>query len=296
MSATPYVAGVAAGLSQGGLYALVAFGYNLVYQSSRIFNFAQGDLLTLGGLFAFTLITSHAWTPLIAVVPVVLAVGIVGFLQERITIAPLMRRRNNNSVSWLVTTLGASIVIENIAQITYGSNPLPVRQIVTGPPFHVFGAAISRGELLIIGVSVALAVVLEVTSRRTMIGRAWRAIAEDPLAASARGVPVRRVGTSAFVLAAAISGLGGFIAAPTTSAVYDAGALLSINGFVAIALGGFGSQFGALVGAFLLGITQQEAGLLINAGYQEVFSLAVLLLVLLLRPRGIFGPKLERSV
>jgi branched-chain amino acid transport system permease protein len=271
--------------------------YNLVYQSSGVFNFAQGDLLTYGGLITFTLVLTHGWAVLAAVIPVMAAVGAIGLLQERITIAPILRRTGGaSSVAWIVTTLGASVVLENIAQLVWGSTPEVVPNFISGRPLTIFGAPVPKDDFLIVAVAVAVGIALELWSRRTMFGKAWRALAEDSGAASARGIPVRRVAIIVFVAAAAISGLGGFITVPLTGAYWSTGALLSLNAFVAIALGGFGSQAGALVGSFLLGVTQSLVAVAVDPGYNNVIAFGLLILILLIRPSGIFGEPQERRV
>jgi branched-chain amino acid transport system permease protein len=293
MSSQIYITGLVEGIGTGGIYTLVALGYNLVYASSGVFNFAQGDLLTYGGLLTATLVTTERWNVLAAVLPVLLSVGLLGLVQERITIAPLRRRRPGvaaDSHGWIVTTLGASVILENVAQLVWGSMPRPVAAYFPSISLHAFGAPLPGGELLIIIVAVSVALTLELVGRWTLIGRAWRASAENPTAAMARGIPVRRVAVLTFVVAASISGLGGVITVPVTTAVYTAGTSLSLYGFVAIAIGGFGSQLGALIGGVVLGIAQVELSVALgNPGYQDTIALLLLLAVLLARPRGLFG-------
>src|ERR1700742_2321002 len=121
-----YITALVVGLGLGGTSALVAMGYNLVYSSMRVFNFAQGDLLTFGGLITYTLVTLHGWPFIAAFIPVIAAVAAIGLIQERLTIAPLLRR-GDDSIGWIVTTLGASVVLVNLAQLLWGSNPRPVK-------------------------------------------------------------------------------------------------------------------------------------------------------------------------
>jgi branched-chain amino acid transport system permease protein len=271
--------------------------YNLVYQSSGVFNFAQGDLLTFGGLITFTLVVTNGWSVLAAIIPVMAAVGAIGLLQERVTIAPLLRRTGGASnVAWIVTTLGASVMLENIAQLIWGSTPEVVPRFIGGDPLNIFGAPVEKEDFLVIVVALLVGITVELWSRRTMLGKAWRALAEDSGAAAARGIPVRRVGVIVFVAAAAISGLGGLITVPMTSAIWSTGAVLSLNAFVAIALGGFGSQAGALVGSFILGVAQTEVAVAIDPGYNNVIAFGLLILILLVRPNGIFGESLGRRV
>jgi branched-chain amino acid transport system permease protein len=194
-----------------------------------------------------------------------------------------------------VTTLGASVVLENAAQLIWGSAPSQVPNIVGGS-WTIFGAPIDKDQMLVFGVALAVAALIEFASRRTLFGKAWRAVAEDPEAASARGIPVRRVAVIVFAIAAAISGLGGLISVPVTGALWSTGALLALYGFVAIALGGFGSMIGAVIGGVILGVAQSEVSVGISPSYTSSVAFAILVVVLLIRPQGLFGERVERAV
>jgi branched-chain amino acid transport system permease protein len=291
----PYITAIVVGIGTGCMYALIALSYNLIFNATGVFNLAQGDLLTLGGLLAYSLLVTHNLAVLLVVVPVALGVAAVGFLQERLTIAPLVKR-GETSFGWIITTLGASVVLENIFQLTWGSQPKPVPNLISRTTIHLWNTPIAVSNLLITAVAIAIAAGLELWSRKTLAGNAWMATSEDGQAAILRGINVRRVGSIAFVVAGGISGLGGLITAPVTSAVFNAGALLSLYGFVAIVIGGFGSQAGALVGGIILGIVEAEALLFLDAGWSDVIALAVLLIVLMVRPTGLFGYRQEREV
>jgi branched-chain amino acid transport system permease protein len=291
----PYVTALFVGLGTGGLYAMIAMSYNLVYQSSGVFNFAQGDLFTIGGLITFTLVVTEQWSMLAALIPVAAAVTCIGLLQQGVTITPVLRRGGNSTIAWIVTTLGASVVLANLAQLIWGSQPRQVPDIISGS-FTFLGAPIPKNQLLVFVVAIVIAIALEGSARRTLLGKAWRAVAQDPEAAAARGIPVRRIAVMVFALAAAVSGIGGLITVPVTGALWNTGALLALNGFVAIALGGFGSQAGAVVGGIILGIAQAETTIALNAGYATTVAFVVLVVVLLARPQGLFGERLERTV
>lgn len=291
----PYVTALLAGVAVGCMYALVALGYNLVYNATSVFNFAQGDLVALGGLLTYSLLVTRRWSVLAAVLPIALAVAVVGLVQERVSIAPLARR-GQASMAWVITTLGASVVLQNLFQLVWGSESKPVPALIRGGPVHIWHSVISYSNLIVVGVAVCCAVGLEVWSRRTLAGKAWRATAEDRDAALARGISVRRVGAVSFLVAGVVSGLAGMVTVPVTSAVFDTGAVLALQGFVAIAIGGFGNQFGALAGGVVLGVAQAESLLFLDAAYRNIVSLVLLLAVLLIRPTGLFGQRREREV
>jgi branched-chain amino acid transport system permease protein len=275
-------------MGTGGVYALVAMGYNLVFSSTGVFNLAQGDLVSVGGFLAFALVTSSHVNVLLAVCVAIAAVGALGLIQELITVDPYLRRKGDG-FGWLIATLGASVAIENGLQLIWGSEPHPVPPLVSHATFYILGAPVAASYVLVFVIAVAIAVGIDVWTARTMIGQAWRATAEDREAAQARGINVRAVGIAAFVLAAMLSGLAGFLVAPITEAQYNAGAIMSLQGFVAIAIGGFGAQRGALVGSLLLGIAEAEASLIWSPGYQSTTALVLLMLVLVVRPSGLFG-------
>jgi branched-chain amino acid transport system permease protein len=291
----PYITAIIVGIGTGCMYALIAISYNLIFNATGVFNLAQGDLLTLGGLLAYSLLVTHNLTVLIVILPIIVAVAAVGFLQERITIAPLVRR-GETSFGWIITTLGASVVLENIFQLIWGSQAKPVPNLISTTTLHVGSIPISVSNLLVTFTAFAIAGALEIWSRLTLTGKAWTATSEDGQAAMLRGINIRRVGSIAFIVAGGISGLGGLMTAPVTSAVFNAGALLSLYGFVAIVIGGFGSQAGALVGGIILGVVEAEVLLFIDAGWSDVVALGVLLVVLMVRPTGLFGYRQEREV
>ena len=292
-----YVTALFEGLGTGGVYALIAIGYNLVFTSTGVFNIAQGDLVSIGTFFVYLIITVLRVNALVGLLVALVGVGVVGFGQELLTVDPYLQRRGrDNGLAWLITTFGASVAIESGLQLIFGSEPEPVPPEFGNAVLHVFGAPIAMAYVVIFAVALIAAVGLDAWSRSTITGYAWRATAEDREAAQARGINVRRVGISAFVLAACLSGLAGGLMAPITEASYNAGALLSLQGFVAITIGGFGSQRGALLGGLILGVVEAEAVLLTNPGYSNAFALGALLLVLIIRPQGLFGQRSHRVV
>ncbi|HVX21429.1 MAG TPA: branched-chain amino acid ABC transporter permease [Acidimicrobiales bacterium] len=290
-----YVTALISGVATGCLYALIALGYNLVYSATSVFNFAQGDLVSLGGLFTYSLIVTRHWTPLAVVIPVVVLVAVVGLFQERLSIAPLTRH-GDTSLAWVITTLGASVILENVFQLVWGSTSHPVPALISGGPIMIGRSPLTYTNAVIIGAAVVCAVGLELWSRLTLTGQAWRATSEDSQAAQIRGINVRRVAAMSFVLAGVISGLAGFVTVPQTSAAFDSGSNLALFGFVAIAIGGFGNQLGALVGGVILGVVEAEALLYASPNFTNAIAMGALLLVLLLRPTGLLGYRREREV
>ncbi|MDA8043729.1 MAG: branched-chain amino acid ABC transporter permease [Actinomycetota bacterium] len=293
---TPHITALFTGLGIGGVYALVAIGYNLVFSSSSVFNLAQGDLVTLGGLFTATFFVSLHWAALLAFLPVVGAVVLLAAVQHRLTIAPFADRPHSATGGWFITTLGASVIIENAAQRLWGGNPRAVPSLVSLQTVRIGSSPIRIEYFMSFGAAVVCTAALWYCQRRTSIGKVWTATADDGELARRLGINTSRVGFVAFLIAAAISAMAGYLTVPVTSAIWNAGAGLSLYAFVAVTVGGLGSALGPLVGGLLLGVVQEQASLWAQANYRSLISLCILLLVLLARPAGLFGQRVERTV
>jgi branched-chain amino acid transport system permease protein len=282
------------GIGIGAIYALIAMSFNVVHNASGVLNFAQGNLLVVGGMFAVTaLASSHGpwvWLLMLAVAAIALgaAVGFQGFL----TLLPL--RSSVEQHSWLVTTLAAAVIINAIILIVVGSEPLSVRSQFPSAP--VLGIRIPAPYLLTIALALAWWGILQWFHRCTETGIAMRAIAQDLEAARAAGLPVRRLQLYAFAISGLITGTAGFAAAPILSMANDSGIGYSMHGFVAAVIGGLGSNAGALFGGIAIGIISMYAAFEYGGEFQSAISLGVLVVVLMLRPEGLFGRASARRV
>jgi branched-chain amino acid transport system permease protein len=293
---TPHLTALFVGLGVGGVYALVAIGYNLVFSSAGVFNLAQGDLVTLGGLFTFTLVMYLKWNALLAFLPAVAAVVVIAIVQHRLTIAPFSQQQHSATGGWFITTLGASVIIVNVAEKLWGSDPRAVRTLVPLSTVKIGSSPIRIEYLMAFGAAVLCTVVLWYCQSRTRLGKVWMATAEDGELARRLGINTSRVALGAFIIAAAISGAAGLLIVPVTTAIFNAGAGLTLYAFVAVTVGGLGNPFGPLVGGLIVGVAQAQAALLIAANYRSLVALAILLLVLLIRPLGLFGRQVERVI
>jgi branched-chain amino acid transport system permease protein len=273
------------GLALGSVYALVAFGYGLVFATSRIVNFAQGHLFMVGALIGITLL--DLGLPYWAMVPVtVVAVAAVGVLLERSITLPLRAARS--PYTWIVATLAAAVVIENLARMLFGTEAEAFPPIAAGS-FRVGGVVVDVHNLVVLLVAIVVMVAIEVFQTRTSTGRAIRATADDPTAARLVGVPVPRLVTLSFALAGVIAGLGGILVAPLTFATVPIGLLLGLKGFIAAVIGGLGSFRGALAGGLILGLTETVARQQLPAGVGGAILFGLLVLTLAVRPQGLFG-------
>ncbi len=275
------------GLAQGSVYALVAYGYGLVFATSRIVNFAQGHLFMLGAVIGVTFL--DAGVPYAVMLPLtVVAVAVAGVLLERSITVPT--RASRSPYTWVVATLAAAVVIENVTRIFFGTEAKPFPPLVSGS-FRLGSVVVDVHNLVVLAVAVAMMVSIEVYLARTFTGRAIRATADSPVPARLVGVPVPALITLSFALAGAIGGLGGVLVAPLTFATVPIGLLLGLKGFIAAVMGGLGSFRGALAGGLALGLLETVVRQSLPAGVGGAILFGLLLVTLVVRPQGMFGKR-----
>lgn len=284
---------VYAGLTVGAVYAIVALGFNMILASSGIFNFAAPQFILVGAMIAYQGLAVSAWSIGVIVVAGALIGGVLGALEERLAIRPL---KNVGGHGPLVTTIGASIVIQGAVLLIWNSNtkivPFP-----GGPTaYTILGGRIALLDLLLIVWATTLGILLHLASKHTRLGLAGRASTSDLELAMLRGVDVRRVRTGAFVLSGSVLTASGALVGMKMGASVSLGHDLVIIGFVALALGGFGSYVGALVGGLLVGVIELRIAFWLGEDFRLIFLYLLLLAVLLTRPTGLFGEKRLRSV
>lgn len=276
------------GLSLGSIYALIALGYSLVFSTMRVVNFAQGHLVMLSSLIVVTLWVDRGWPVGLAVLASTVIVAAVALLLERAV--SLQKSAAASPLVWIITTLGAAIVIENVAAIIFGKDPKPFPALVPGPLVRIGGAAVTRDSLLAIVVALALMGIIDQFLKRSIWGKAVQATAYSPWVPRLMGIPVGRVVAISFALSGAIAGVTGALMGPVfRDASSNLGLQLGLLGFIAVVIGGMGSTVGALVGGMSLGVLQTvlRGQLPPGAGTAAIFLALIVLLVL--RPSGIFG-------
>lgn len=274
------------GLMVGAIYALVALGLNVVFNATGAVNFAQGEFSMLGGMLGAALL-SAAGLPLVVVfVVTVAAVTAVGVLMERLVIRPV---RHADVFNLIIVTIGASILIKGGVMVSLGKNAAGLPAFTGERPFRILGATFVPQALWILGVAAAIVLALHFFFDRTLLGRAMRAVATDREAARLVGIDVRRVVMLSFALSAAVGAIGGLIVTPVTLTIYDAGTMLGLKGFAAAVTGGLGNTFGGIAGGLVLGLLETFGGGLIGSEFKDVAAFLLLLLLLFLRPRGLFA-------
>jgi len=281
-----------AGLAVSAIYGLTAVGFLLLYKATGLINFAQGALISLGAYLA-------VWAHLDLDLPLLLAYGtavviafVLGCVMEAVAYRPLERRSIHVVV---IATLGLAVIIESLLAIWQGSTPRKLDSPVEGDTVTIFGAAISAQRLLIIVVSGVALAGLALLFQRTNLGRRLRAIATDRDAAKTTGINVRRLTILTFGLSAAIAAVTGILLAPLTAVTIDLGFPAMLGAFGAAIIGGFGSIRGTLYGALILGLSEHLVGGYVLVSYRSMFPYVLLILVIAIRPKGLFGDRLEQA-
>lgn len=279
------------GLALGAVYALVAVGYDLVYLVSRTFNFAHAQLVMVGAFVAYSgLVLWHLPTLVVAVIAAGV-VGVVAAVEYGLAVAPV---RDQHNV--LVTTLGASILLQGLVTLKWGSQPRAVPFFGTARAVNFLGGRAYPVELALIAAAITVVGGFVLIGSRTSLGSMLLAVAEDPEAAQLRGINVRWVTAGVFIASGVFAGALGILVGPKTLAASTLGSALAIKGFVALAIGGFGSLPGSLVGGFLVGLIEAGAARYLGSQYSNPAIFLVLVAILLLRPSGLFVRSVERSV
>ena len=286
------------GLAVGGIYALVALGYTMVYGVLKLINFAHGDLFTIGAYLGLSLFAS---CNLAGLLPLPLAglavffmvglfVALIGFLLERAAYRPL---RNAGRLSGVVSALGASIFFQNAVMLVYGARVFVYPDILR-PDFSVqlFGMTVPGVRILIIGASVSLMLALSTFIQRTRTGAAIRAVAIDPGAARLMGINVDRVISLVFLIGPGLGGVAGLMVGIYYGQIdFMMGWGYGMKAFVAAILGGIGNIPGAMLGGFLLGIIEALAAGYVAIAWKDAIAFLVLILILIVRPTGILGER-----
>ena len=275
-----------AGITYGSIYTVVAIGFNIIYNTTGIINFSQGEFVMLGGMVAITL---HNYMALpLAIALAVLVTMAVGAAIEMLFIR---RLRSPSVLRMIIVTIGASILIREVALHLWGSGvrSLPyfigneITTIKLGP------VAVSPQVLWVVGTCLIMVALLLLFFQATSLGREMRACAANRVAAVLCGIETRNMVTLSFVLSAGIGALAGAVVSPITYSQYDNGTGLAIKGFTVAILGGLGNSLGAVAGGLLLGVVEAFSVSVVPLAFQDAVAIAVLLLILFVRPHGLFG-------
>jgi len=274
------------GLTVGSIYAMVAIGFNIIYNVTEIINLAQGEFVMLGGLIMVFLHVAAGLPIFLAFPLTIIVVTLVGMLLDRLAIRPI---RQPSVLTLIIATIAASIIIKGIAMFIWGKDPFDLPAFSGRSPIDFFGAVIQPQYFWVIGFLIVTVVLLTLFFEKTIIGKAMSACADNPDAASLVGINVKQMILLSFSLSAAIGAVAGIILTPIALMDYNRGAMLAVKGFGAVVLGGLGSFPGAILGGLVLGTIESFGAGLIHSGYKDAFALIVLLAVLFIKPSGLLG-------
>jgi branched-chain amino acid transport system permease protein len=279
------------GLTVGSVYALVALGFTLIYNSSGVINFAQGEFVMLGGMTTVFLAAAGIPLPLAAPISVIATVA-VGYLLHRFAIEPA---RGADAVALIMITIGASIFLRGAAQVVFDKRFHSLPPLFGDAPLQLGGAAILPQSLAVLAGAAAIVVLLWFFIDRTLLGKALIATASNRLAARLVGINTSHIVGFSFAVSAAIGAIAGILITPITLTSYDVGTLLALKGFAAAMLGGIGYAFGAVLGGLLLGLIEAFSAGYISSKYKDAVAFLVILAVLFAMPQGLLGrAKIER--
>jgi branched-chain amino acid transport system permease protein len=276
------------GLTLGSIYALVALGFTMIYNATGIINLAQGEFVMLGGLI-MVFFTAVLKMPLyLGFLLTLLAVTLLGVIFERLAIHPL---KGASLITLIMITLAGSILFRGGAMFLWGKDPYALPPFTQRPPIQFFGATVQAQVFWILGITVLVVAGIQYFFNRTLMGKAVRACAFNPLAARLIGINVRKMVFLSFALSAAVGAVAGAIVTPITLMEYDRGPLLGLKGFAAAVLGGLGSGVGSVLAGFIIGILES-----FGAGLKDAIALLVLLIILWVKPSGLLGSEEESGL
>ncbi|MEO1403998.1 MAG: branched-chain amino acid ABC transporter permease [Cyanobacteria bacterium J06635_1] len=284
---------ILSGMAIGSMYGLVALGFQITYAVSNTMNFSQGAFVMVGAVLCYSLNITWGLSAIAAVPLTLIICAGLGFLVERWIVRPFAR---NGSQSWLLSTIALGIIAENLAMVTFGKEvrgyPSPLAEV----PVSILGFGVFPMELLIPVVGLATAIALRILFTRTLLGKAFQAVSENPDTARLMGVPVAWLIALSFGLSTGLAGLAGMLIAPIANVSATMGTLLGLKAFATAIIGGLGNPWGVVVAGVVYGIVESLAAGIFGGSYREIIGFAVVILVLALRPNGLFGQAQVKKV
>ena len=280
------------GITLGSIYAVVALGFTLVFGVLGIINMAHGEIFMMGAFVGVILTGVLGWPLWLAFLIAIAVTGILGYLLERFALRPLRGKKGVSHLAPLISTIGVSILLENLTHHFFGAGNKPFRTPFAEISFQVGSITIYLVQLVIFVISVILMVSLSYWLSKTKAGKALRATAENLETASILGVDTKRIIIMTVVIASAMGGIAGILVGMAFNSVSpQMGLAIGLKGLAIIILGGMGNVKGAMVGGLILGLSETLLVAYGNSGYRDAIAFIMIIVILLLRPQGIFGQK-----
>jgi len=281
------------GLATGAIYALIAVGFTLLWQTSQTINFAQGEFVMLPAFFILAAMNAGAPFWFAALIGIALAVVILGLLFKLVIVDPMLQ---HGVLPLVISTIALSLLLKEGAKDFYSSQAQPFPTLVPATDMHFFGAVISTQSLAVLAVAVATIVALHLLLDRTRLGRAMQATAQNPTLALILGIPVRRMVLYTFLINAVLAAIASILISPIYLVKFTNGETLGMAAFVAAIIGGFNQVRGAILGGVILGVLDNLSAAYLSSQYRGAFPLLILIAIILMRPQGLLGRVEERTV
>ena len=276
---------IISGIALGMIYAVIAFGYQLTFATSGTLNFGQGEALMLGALVGLTLVGMMSYW---LIIPLVLAFGAIqGAVVERIGVKPAIEKKSE--FGWIMSTIALAIIFRNVAENIWGRDDVKFPSPLPEAPLKFVGLNVLPMEILVVVGALVMMLAIELFNRRSIYGKAVVATSLDRGAAGLMGINTNRVITFSYALSSMTAALAGILVAPLTLTGASMGAVLGLKAFAVAIIGGLTSGMGVVVGGIILGIAETTTGYYISTGYKDIPGLILLLLVLAVKPAGLFG-------
>jgi len=283
---------IVSGIALGMIYAVIAFGYQLTFATSGTLNFGQGEALMLGALVGLTLVGYMSYWLMI---PLVLVFGALqGVFVERVGVLPALKTKSE--FGWIMTTISLAIIFKNVAENIWGRDDITFPSPLPTAPLQYMGIRVLPMEILVVVGALAIMIAVEIFNRKSIYGKAVVATSNDRDAAGLMGINTGMVITFSYALSSMTAAFAGVLIAPLTLTGATMGVVLGLKAFAVAIIGGLNSGMGVIVGGLILGIAETATGYYISTGYKDVPGLLLLLLVLAIKPAGIFGKSVIKKV
>ncbi len=284
------------GISLGSIYAIIALGYTMVYGIAKMLNFAHGDVIMVGGFAVFTAVSTMGLPPLAGILVAVVVCTVLGVVIERVAYKPL---RGASPLAVLITAIGVSYLLQNVALLIFGSNARQFTSVINAPSLKLVGGKLTVSGVTMVTIISCIVIMVALTTfiNKTKIGQAMLAVSEDNGAATLMGINVNKTIAITFAIGSALAAIAGaLLCSAYPSLTPYTGSMPGIKAFVAAVFGGIGSIPGALIGGILLGVIENLSKAYISSQLSDAIVFSVLIIVLLVRPTGLMGKKINEKV
>jgi branched-chain amino acid transport system permease protein len=281
------------GLATGAIYALIAVGFSLLWQTSQTINFAQGEFVMLPAFFVLAALNYGAPFWLAVLIALALSVLVLGVLFKRLIVDPMLR---HGVLPLVISSIALSLFLKETVKTFYSSQAQPFPALVPATDLNLFGAVVSTQSLVVLAVAITAVVALQFLLNGTRLGRCMQATAQNPVLARILGVDVRRMVLYTFVINAVLVTVASILISPIYLAKFNNGEVLGMAAFVAAIIGGFNQVRGAILGGVILGVLDNLSAAYLSSQYRGAFPLIIMVTVILVRPQGLLGRVEERTV